>query len=73
MRVATQRFASIAERRAAGEKDGIASVCSAHPLVIEATLRHGVARRADVTTPSVMSFFLASASKSAVSLLGGNP
>ncbi|TJW87069.1 MAG: tagatose-bisphosphate aldolase, partial [Mesorhizobium sp.] len=45
---ATHRFANIAARRAAGEKIGIASVCSAHPLVIEAALRHGVARRADV-------------------------
>jgi D-tagatose 6-phosphate 4-epimerase len=45
---ATRRFANIAARRAAGERRGIASVCSAHPLVIEATLRHGAARHADV-------------------------
>ncbi|TIP97364.1 MAG: tagatose-bisphosphate aldolase, partial [Mesorhizobium sp.] len=45
---ATRRFANIAARRAAGEKSGIASVCSAHPLVIEAALRHGLARSADV-------------------------
>ncbi|WP_419694948.1 D-tagatose-bisphosphate aldolase, class II, non-catalytic subunit [Mesorhizobium muleiense] len=45
---ATRRFANIAAGRAAGEKSGIASVCSAHPLVIEAALRHGAARRADV-------------------------
>jgi D-tagatose 6-phosphate 4-epimerase len=45
---ATRRFANIAARRAAGERSGIASVCSAHPLVIEAALRHGAARRADV-------------------------
>ncbi|AZO65904.1 MAG: D-tagatose-bisphosphate aldolase, class II, non-catalytic subunit [Mesorhizobium sp.] len=48
MSAATQRFANIAARRAAGEKSGIASVCSAHPLVIEAALRHGAARHADV-------------------------
>jgi D-tagatose-bisphosphate aldolase class II non-catalytic subunit len=46
--VATRRFANIAARRAAGERSGIISVCSAHPLVIEATLRHGVARNADM-------------------------
>ncbi|TIM69083.1 MAG: tagatose-bisphosphate aldolase, partial [Mesorhizobium sp.] len=45
---ATRRFANIAGRRAAGDRSGIASVCSAHPLVIEAALRHGVARHADV-------------------------
>jgi D-tagatose-bisphosphate aldolase class II non-catalytic subunit len=48
MSAAIQRFAKIAARRAAGERSGIASVCSAHPLVIEATLRHGAARRGDV-------------------------
>ncbi|WP_192183145.1 D-tagatose-bisphosphate aldolase, class II, non-catalytic subunit [Mesorhizobium amorphae] len=48
MSAATQRFASIAARRPAGEKGGIASICSAHPLVIEATLRHGAARGSDV-------------------------
>ncbi|MBZ9797372.1 D-tagatose-bisphosphate aldolase, class II, non-catalytic subunit [Mesorhizobium sp. ES1-4] len=45
---ATERLASIALRRAAGERRGIASICSAHPLVIEAALRHGKARGADV-------------------------
>ncbi|MCF6101013.1 D-tagatose-bisphosphate aldolase, class II, non-catalytic subunit [Mesorhizobium muleiense] len=45
---ATRRFANIAGRRAAGERCGIASVCSAHPLVIEAALRHGAARHTDV-------------------------
>ena len=35
-------------RRQAYELAGIASVCSAHPLVIEAALRHGKARGADV-------------------------
>ncbi|TIS02494.1 MAG: tagatose-bisphosphate aldolase, partial [Mesorhizobium sp.] len=45
---ATARFAGIAARRAAGAKGGIASICSAHPLVIEATLRHGARNGADV-------------------------
>ncbi|RWK10007.1 D-tagatose-bisphosphate aldolase, class II, non-catalytic subunit [Mesorhizobium sp.] len=45
---ATARFAGIATRRAADGKGGIASICSAHPLVIEATVRHGVAQGADV-------------------------
>ncbi|WFP62533.1 D-tagatose-bisphosphate aldolase, class II, non-catalytic subunit [Mesorhizobium sp. WSM4904] len=45
---ATTRFAAIADRRAAGGKGGIASICSAHPLVIEATLRHGAVHGADV-------------------------
>jgi D-tagatose-bisphosphate aldolase class II non-catalytic subunit len=45
---ATDRLATIAARRAAGERCGIASICSAHPLVIEAALRHGKARGADV-------------------------
>lgn len=48
MSAATQRFSKIAARRGAGDRSGIASVCSAHPLVIEATLRHGAARRGDV-------------------------
>jgi D-tagatose-bisphosphate aldolase class II non-catalytic subunit len=42
------RFANIATRRAAGGKGGITSICSAHPLVIEATLRHGAVHGADV-------------------------
>ncbi|KUM27414.1 tagatose-bisphosphate aldolase [Mesorhizobium loti] len=45
---ATERFARIARRRVAGGKGGIASICSAHPLVIEATLRHGTMHGADV-------------------------
>lgn len=45
---AAARFANLAARRAAGGKGGIASICSAHPLVIEATLRHGAAHGADV-------------------------
>ncbi|RWE31122.1 MAG: tagatose-bisphosphate aldolase, partial [Mesorhizobium sp.] len=43
MSQATDRLAAIARRRAAGERAGIASICSAHPLVIEAALRHGKA------------------------------
>ena len=45
---ATERFAAIARRYAAGEATGICSVCSAHPLVIEAALRHGAERGSDV-------------------------
>ncbi|MDX8500543.1 D-tagatose-bisphosphate aldolase, class II, non-catalytic subunit [Mesorhizobium sp. VK4C] len=45
---ATERFARIAARRVAGGKGGVASICSAHPLVIEAALRHGAAHGADV-------------------------
>ncbi|TPL84810.1 D-tagatose-bisphosphate aldolase, class II, non-catalytic subunit [Mesorhizobium sp. B2-3-14] len=48
MSQATDRLAGIATRRAAGERCGIASICSAHPLVVEAALRHGKARGADV-------------------------
>ncbi|OBQ74458.1 D-tagatose-bisphosphate aldolase, class II, non-catalytic subunit [Mesorhizobium erdmanii] len=48
MSQATDRLAAIAARRAVGERCGIASICSAHPLVIEAALRHGKARGADV-------------------------
>ncbi|WP_279483617.1 D-tagatose-bisphosphate aldolase, class II, non-catalytic subunit [Aureimonas sp. SK2] len=48
MTTATERFARIAERYAAGEPAGICSVCSAHRLVIEAALRHGLARGSDV-------------------------
>ena len=33
----------IAPARRAGKKPGVTSVCSAHPVVIEATLRHGLA------------------------------
>ncbi|CDX15395.1 tagatose 6-phosphate aldolase 1, kbaZ subunit [Mesorhizobium sp. ORS 3324] len=48
MTAATTRFAGIAARRTGGGKGGIASICSAHPLVIKATLRHGAAHGADV-------------------------
>jgi len=45
---ATQRLARMPQRRAEGLPTGITSVCSAHPLVIEAALTHGKARNADV-------------------------
>ena len=48
MTTATQRVAEIGRRRAAGEAVGVTSVCSAHPLVIEAALRDGQRRSADV-------------------------
>ncbi len=45
---AAERLRALPERFRAGEHAGIASVCSAHPLVIEAALRHGLARGRDV-------------------------
>ncbi|RWB76122.1 MAG: D-tagatose-bisphosphate aldolase, class II, non-catalytic subunit [Mesorhizobium sp.] len=48
MSCATKRFAAIGAQRAAGGKGGITSICSAHPLVIEAALRHGALHGADV-------------------------
>ncbi|MEF2071641.1 D-tagatose-bisphosphate aldolase, class II, non-catalytic subunit [Consotaella aegiceratis] len=48
MTTATERLAAIAQRRTAGERTGITSVCSAHPLVIEAALRHGRSHGIDV-------------------------
>ena len=45
---AADRLAALPRRRRAGERAGIASICSAHPLVIEAALRHGKARGSDV-------------------------
>ena len=45
---ATHRLAAMASRRARGDKPGITSICSAHPLVIEAALRRGVQRNCDV-------------------------
>lgn len=48
MTTATDRFAGIARRFSDGEPTGICSVCSAHPLVIEAALRHGLERGSDV-------------------------
>ncbi|RWH72599.1 D-tagatose-bisphosphate aldolase, class II, non-catalytic subunit [Mesorhizobium sp.] len=48
MSCATKRLAAIGARRAAGGKGGIASICSAHPLVIEAAIRHGALHGTDV-------------------------
>ena len=48
MSCATKRLAAIGTRRAAGGKGGIASICSAHPLVIEAAIRHGALHCTDV-------------------------
>lgn len=42
------RLADLPRRYAAGERVGITSVCSAHPLVIEAALLHGKAEGATV-------------------------
>ena len=39
-----QTIRDLVARHKAGERIGITSVCSAHPLVIEATLRHALAR-----------------------------
>lgn len=39
-----QLIRELVERHKAGERLGVTSVCSAHPLVIEATLRHALAR-----------------------------
>lgn len=40
-----QAILDIVMRHKAGERIGVTSVCSAHPLVIEATLRHALATR----------------------------
>jgi D-tagatose-bisphosphate aldolase class II non-catalytic subunit len=48
MTTATQRLAEIGRRRAASGAVGVMSICSAHPMVIEAALRHGQRRSADV-------------------------
>lgn len=48
MSCATKRLAAIGGRRAASGKGGITSICSAHPLVIDAALRHGALHGADV-------------------------
>jgi D-tagatose 6-phosphate 4-epimerase len=39
----SRRIADIARDRVAGSRAGIASICTAHPMVIETTLRHGAA------------------------------
>ncbi|MCC2977916.1 D-tagatose-bisphosphate aldolase, class II, non-catalytic subunit [Sphingomonas sp. PL-96] len=43
-----QTIRDIVARHKAGERIGIPSVCSAHPIVIEATLRHGLTRDSTV-------------------------
>lgn len=48
MTTARARLAALPARRRSGERAGITSVCSAHPLVIEAALIHGRDRGADV-------------------------
>lgn len=45
---ALDRLSALPVRRRSGARAGIASVCSAHPLVIEAALIHGRDRDADV-------------------------
>jgi len=48
MSSATQRLAQLPAERGRGKTFGITSVCSAHPLVIEAALLQGMHRKADV-------------------------
>ena len=36
-----RRIADIARDHVAGSRAGIASICTAHPMVVETTLRHG--------------------------------
>jgi D-tagatose-1,6-bisphosphate aldolase subunit GatZ/KbaZ len=48
MATATQRLEDIGRRHAAGEAVGVMSICSAHPAVIEAALRRGQRRSANV-------------------------
>jgi tagatose-1,6-bisphosphate aldolase non-catalytic subunit AgaZ/GatZ len=48
MSAATQRLANMPHNRSASLPSGITSVCSAHPVVIEAALMHGKNRNADV-------------------------
>ncbi len=43
-----QLIRSLIERHKHGERVGVAAVCSAHPLVIEATFRHAIRRGQDV-------------------------
>ena len=42
-----QLIRNVLSRHKAGERIGITSVCSAHPLVVEATLRHALLRKAE--------------------------
>jgi D-tagatose-bisphosphate aldolase class II non-catalytic subunit len=44
----TRQFANMPAARGAGRRPGIVSVCSAHPMVIEAAFRHGLRREGPV-------------------------
>jgi D-tagatose-bisphosphate aldolase class II non-catalytic subunit len=44
----TSQFADMPAARRAGRRPGIVSVCSAHPMVIEAAFRHGLYREGPV-------------------------
>ncbi|MDT6941345.1 D-tagatose-bisphosphate aldolase, class II, non-catalytic subunit [Brucella pseudogrignonensis] len=44
----TQRLRHLPARYTGGERGGITSICSAHPLVIEAALLEGIATKTDV-------------------------
>jgi D-tagatose-bisphosphate aldolase class II non-catalytic subunit len=44
----TRQFANMPAARGAGRRPGIVSVCSAHPMVIEAAFRHGLRRQGPV-------------------------
>ncbi|MGR6430014.1 D-tagatose-bisphosphate aldolase, class II, non-catalytic subunit [Rhizobium sp. PAMB 3174] len=44
----TRQFAEMPAARSAGRRPGIVSVCSAHPMVIEAAFRHGLRREGPV-------------------------
>ncbi|MCX2698252.1 MULTISPECIES: D-tagatose-bisphosphate aldolase, class II, non-catalytic subunit [Ochrobactrum] len=44
----TQRLSQLPARYASGARGGITSICSAHPLVIEAALLEGIATNTDV-------------------------
>ncbi|MCL8000465.1 D-tagatose-bisphosphate aldolase, class II, non-catalytic subunit [Brucella sp. 21LCYQ03] len=44
----TQTLSKLPARYASGERGGITSICSAHPLVIEAALLEGIATNTDV-------------------------
>lgn len=46
--VSTSQLTNLAQRHNAGTKDGIVSICSAHPLVIEAAFLHALADRTPV-------------------------
>jgi D-tagatose-1,6-bisphosphate aldolase subunit GatZ/KbaZ len=44
----TQTLSKLPARYASGARGGITSICSAHPLVIEAALLEGIATKTDV-------------------------